>query len=75
MFGGYPENKIADPDCFVQIMFRDVQDYVNVKNDPHYQQVVVPDHLNFADAERTAMITGWFERHIGTGETLSSDEE
>ncbi len=68
MFGTLHERKVADPDCFVQIVFRDVQDYVNVKDDPHYKQVVMPDHANFADPERTVMVTGWFERHIGRGD-------
>lgn len=73
MMGGIPESCIADYDCFIQIVFRDVQDYVNVKNDPHYKQVVMPDHGNFADEKRTKMATGWFERHIKDGQAVSAE--
>ena len=71
LFPDLPQSNIADYDCFIHIVFKDVQDFVNVKNDPHYKQVVVPDHESFADQERTTMVTGWFERHIAGGQACS----
>jgi hypothetical protein len=59
---------VADYDCIIQIVFKDPQDFVNVKNDPHYKAVVLPDHGHFADVKRTTMVTGWFETHIQDGQ-------
>ena len=75
MFEKLPESNVAGYDCFIQIVFRDVQDFINVKNDPHYKQVVVPDHGNFADGKRTTMVTGWFERHIAEGQAVVVEGE
>ncbi|KAL4912426.1 EthD domain-containing protein [Aspergillus aurantiobrunneus] len=68
IFGDFPEGKTADYDCFIQILFRDVEDYIRAKNDPYYQQVIFPDHANFADNERTVFVTGWVQTLILNGE-------
>ncbi len=73
MFAELPESSIADYDCFIHIVFKDVQDFINVKNDPHYKQVVMPDHGNFADQKRSTMVTGWFERHIAGGQAVPAE--
>ena len=73
MFAELPESNVADYDCFIHIVFKDVQDFINVKNDPHYKQVVMPDHGNFADQKRTKMVTGWFERHIAEGQAVAAE--
>ncbi|KAI4148364.1 MAG: hypothetical protein LQ341_001606 [Variospora aurantia] len=57
-------------DGFITIVFRDMQDYINVKNDPHYMSVVNPDHANFADGPSTMMSFGWFERHVAGGQLV-----
>ena len=57
-------------DAFVTIVFRNVQDYIDVKNDPHYMGVVNPDHANFADGPSTMMSFGWFERHVADGKLV-----
>lgn len=57
-------------DGFITIVFRDMQDYINVKNDPHYLSVVNPDHANFADGPSTMMSFGWFERHVAGGQLV-----
>ncbi|RMJ24402.1 hypothetical protein PHISP_04740 [Aspergillus sp. HF37] len=44
---------IADYDCIVQIVFRHVDDFVRLKQDPEYQRLVAPDHENFADTKRS----------------------
>jgi hypothetical protein len=64
LFGDMYLGNVADYDCIIQIVFKDPQDFINVKNDPHYKQVVLPDHGYFADVKRTTMVTGWFEIHI-----------
>ncbi|KAI4219635.1 MAG: hypothetical protein L6R40_008715 [Gallowayella cf. fulva] len=59
-------------DAFVTIVFRDVQDYINVKNDPHYMSVVNPDHVNFADGRNIMMSFGWFEKHVANGQLVET---
>lgn len=46
-------NATADYDCFVQCMFRSVDDFVAMKNDPVYIEKIMPDHENFADTKRS----------------------
>lgn len=70
LFPNLPVVNVAPYDAFIQIVFRDVQDYINVKNDPHYVQVVNPDHVNFADQAGTRMACGWFERHVMGGQAV-----
>ncbi|KAL9609166.1 MAG: hypothetical protein Q9167_006043 [Letrouitia subvulpina] len=60
----------APYDAFVQVVFRDYQDYINVKDDPHYMNAVDPDHVNFVDGPNTMMSFGWFERHIVDGKVV-----
>lgn len=44
---------VTDYDCFIQIMFDDVEDFVNLKADPHFLKNCTPDHENFADTKRS----------------------
>lgn len=46
-------NGTADYDCIVQATFRDVADFVRMKNDPFFKEKVAPDHENFADTQRS----------------------
>ncbi|KAL8791877.1 MAG: hypothetical protein Q9195_005539 [Heterodermia aff. obscurata] len=62
-------------DAFVTIVFRDIQDYINVKNDRHYMSVVNPDHANFADGPGTMMSFGWFEKHVADGKLVEEGEK
>lgn len=75
MFPELPESNVADYDCFIHVVFKDIQDYLNVKNDPHYKEVVMPDHGNFADQKRTKMVTGWYEKHISNGQAVRAQKE
>ncbi|KAK3674114.1 hypothetical protein LTR78_005961 [Recurvomyces mirabilis] len=70
LFPNLPSVNRSPYDAFVQIVFRDVQDYINVKDDPHYMNVVNPDHVNFADGPGTMMSFGWFERHVADGKLI-----
>ena len=64
----YSNNRVGGEtehcDAFVQILFQRVQDYVNVREDPYYKQVVLPDLANFGDPARSSMTVGRFERHV-----------
>ena len=42
---------LADYDSFVQIVFRNVEDFVRMKADPFFKAEVGPDHENFADTK------------------------
>ncbi len=44
---------VADYDCIVQVLFRDVEDFVRMKKDPYYVETVMPDHERFADTVRS----------------------
>lgn len=44
---------VADYDCIVQVMFRNVEDFVRMKADPFFKEKVTPDHENFADTKRS----------------------
>lgn len=61
-------------DAIVQIVFRDVQDYINVKDDPYFRDVVNPDRFNFADDAESKMVFGWFERHVADGKIVRERE-
>lgn len=69
--GRLPTQNISDCDAIIRIVFRDIQDYMRVREDPHFIKVVNPDHLNFADPQRTRFAVGWFEAHITAGEIVS----
>jgi len=70
LFPNLPSVNMSPYDAFIQIVFRDVQDYINMKNDPHYMQVVNPDHVNFADGPNTMMSCGWYEKHVAGGKLI-----
>ena len=70
LFPNLPAVNHTSYDAFVTIVFRNVQDYVEVKNDPHYMSVVNPDHVNFADGPSTMMSFGWFEKHVADGKIV-----
>jgi hypothetical protein len=44
---------IADFDCFSQVVFRSIEDYKRMKQDPWYQEHLAGDHENFADTKRS----------------------
>ena len=67
LFPNLPSVNRSDVDAFVTIVFRDVSDYIAVKNDPHFKKVVNPDHVNFSDGPNTVMSYGWFEKHVSDG--------
>lgn len=46
----------ADYDSLVQAVFKDVEDFVRMKADPFFIEVVGPDHENFADTTRSRYV-------------------
>ncbi|KAH8691019.1 EthD domain-containing protein [Phaeosphaeriaceae sp. PMI808] len=70
LFPNLPSINRSPYDAFVTIVFRNIEDYVSVKNDPHYLKVVNPDHDNFADGPSTMMSFGWFEKHVADGKLV-----
>ncbi|PWY67991.1 hypothetical protein BO94DRAFT_611789 [Aspergillus sclerotioniger CBS 115572] len=70
IFGNLPEGNTGDCDCYAQIVFRDVEDYVRARNDPYYKEAIFPDHANFADPSRTLFLTGWVEALIVDGKLV-----
>ncbi|EEA25242.1 conserved hypothetical protein [Talaromyces marneffei ATCC 18224] len=70
IFGNFPEGQTAGYDCFIQIVFKDVQDYIRAKDDPYYKEVILPDHTHFANTEKTFFVTGWLETHILNGQVV-----
>lgn len=46
----------AEYDSFVQTVFKDIEDFVRMKADPYYKEVVAPDHENFADTTRSRYV-------------------
>jgi hypothetical protein len=47
---------LADFDCFSQVVFRDVEDYKKMKQDPFYREKLVGDHEKFADTKRSMSV-------------------
>ena len=53
--------KIADYDCFSQVVFKSIEDYKRMKDDPWYQEKLMSDHLNFADLQRSSYVQSLVE--------------
>lgn len=45
--------KVADFDCFSQVIFKDIEDYKRFKQDPWYKEHIMGDHENFADTKKS----------------------
>ncbi|KFY00263.1 hypothetical protein O988_03420 [Pseudogymnoascus sp. VKM F-3808] len=63
---------LADYDCIVTAVFRNIDDFVRMKQDPYYIDKVMPDHENFADTTRSKMTVGWIEDHVRDGVAVAS---
>jgi len=61
---------VADYDCFSQVVFKSVEDYKRMKQDPWYKEHLVGDHEKFADTKRSKMTIGWIEEFIRDGEVV-----
>ncbi|KAI0434445.1 EthD domain-containing protein [Xylaria sp. FL1042] len=61
---------LADFDCFSQVVFKSVDDYKRMKDDPWYKQHLVGDHEKFADTKKSMMTIGWITEFIRDGEVV-----
>jgi hypothetical protein len=75
LYPNLPAVKYSPYDALVTIVFRDPQDYIDVKNDAHFVNVVNPDHKNFSGPEGTYMAYGWFEKHVSEGQLVEKVPE
>ncbi|GLI81594.1 hypothetical protein PoHVEF18_009979 [Penicillium ochrochloron] len=44
---------VADFDCFSQVVFKSLEDYKSLKDDPWYKERLFQDHEEFADTKRS----------------------
>ncbi|KAH8589375.1 EthD domain-containing protein [Bisporella sp. PMI_857] len=61
---------LADYDCFSQVVFKDVEHYKAMKEDPWYKEHLVNDHEKFADTQKSKMTIGWIVEFIRDGEVV-----
>lgn len=61
---------MADYDCFSQVVFRSIEDYKRMRDDPWYKEKLAGDHLNFADIKRSKMTIGWITEFVRDGEPV-----
>ena len=61
---------LAEFDCFSQVVFKSVDDYKQMKEDPWYKRHLVGDHEKFADTKKSTMTIGWISEFIKDGETV-----
>ena len=47
---------VVDYDCFSQVVFEDIEDYVRMKEDVFYLERARGDHENFADTRRSRYV-------------------
>lgn len=45
--------KLAEFDCFSQVVFKRLEDYKRFKQDPEYKRRLMGDHEKFADTKRS----------------------
>ncbi|KAL4790860.1 EthD domain-containing protein [Aspergillus venezuelensis] len=56
--------KLADYDYIVQFVMEDVAAFQALWEDEEFRKNVKPDHVNFADEERSGISIGWRTRFI-----------
>ncbi|POS73087.1 hypothetical protein DHEL01_v208530 [Diaporthe helianthi] len=59
--------KLAEFDCFSQVVFKSLEDYKRFKQDPEYKRRLMGDHEKFADTKRSMMTIGWITQLIDGG--------
>lgn len=63
-------NNLVDFDCFSQVIFKSIEDYKRIKEDPWYKEHLVGDHENFADTKRSMMTIGWVSEFVRDGHVV-----
>ncbi|KAK8113418.1 hypothetical protein PG984_013944 [Apiospora sp. TS-2023a] len=67
--------KLAEFDCFSQVIFKRLDDYKRFKQDPEYKRRLMGDHEKFADTKRSMMTIGWVEQFIDGGAIVDGLED
>lgn len=44
---------VAEFDCFSQVVFKDIEQYKAMKQDPWYKEHLIGDHEKFADTKKS----------------------
>lgn len=64
---------VADFDCFSQVVFKDIENYKRMKQDPWYQEHLIGDHEKFADTKRSMYASAILPPRLGHVLTLQDD--
>ncbi|KAH7141807.1 EthD domain-containing protein [Dactylonectria macrodidyma] len=64
-------SNLSDYDCVVQFVFKSLEDYKRMMADPFFVNNVAPDHLKFADIERSTMVIGYFEEFVNESKVIN----
>ncbi|KAH8786012.1 hypothetical protein F5883DRAFT_673646 [Diaporthe sp. PMI_573] len=67
--------KLAEFDCFSQVVFKRLEDYKRFKQDPEYKRRLMGDHEKFADTKRSMMTIGWITQFIDGGVVVDGLED
>jgi hypothetical protein len=70
----YQMLNLADFDCFSQVVFKSVDHYKKMKENPWYKERLEGDYEKFADTQRSMMTIGWINECIRDGQVVSGDE-
>ncbi|KND91003.1 hypothetical protein TOPH_04441 [Tolypocladium ophioglossoides CBS 100239] len=63
-------SNVADYDCFSQVVFKSVDDYKRMKDDPWYKEHLMGDHETFADTKNSKMTIGWITEFVRDGQAV-----
>ncbi|KAG6027023.1 hypothetical protein E4U41_001083 [Claviceps citrina] len=64
--------RLADFDCFSQVVFESIDDYKRMKQDPWYKTHLMNDHEVFADTKKSMMTIGWIEEFVRDGKVVDA---
>jgi hypothetical protein len=62
--GPFSTSVVSGADAVIQTVFKYIDDYLRVRQEPHFISVVNPGRKNFAGPMRTRMSVGEFEVHV-----------
>lgn len=63
-------SNLADFDVFSQAIFKSVDDFRRIREDPWYKEHLMGDHEKFADTKRSTMTIGWVHEFVNEGHVV-----
>ncbi|KAH7174820.1 uncharacterized protein B0J16DRAFT_324280 [Fusarium flagelliforme] len=57
------------------VVFKSIDDYKRIKEDPWYKEHLVRDHEKFANTKRSRMTIGWITEFIRDGEVVDGTQD